>query len=209
MTKAMDFDTAHMTMTTKTSTQGQSANVSAEGDVQAKPTAEHMNMKIGGPTNISAEVIFIDNTMYMKGLMGSSKWVKLSLDQLAQASGNSALTSMTNPLEMVKKVSQSVKTATYQGKEKVDGDDTDHYTLTVDTSALSSALGSSAAGAASGMPKTVNEDLWVDGDNHLRKTEVKLGSMGTFDVTMSNYGEKVDIEAPPAAQVQQMPGLTG
>lgn len=206
MTKAMDFDTAHMTMSTKAAASGQSVAMDGQGDIQAKPVAEHMTMKMSGPMKLNAEIIFVDSTIYMKGMMGSG-WVKMTADQLAKT-GGANLSSMTNPLDMVKKMSSSVKSATYQGSEKVDGDDADHYALTVDSSALTSALGA-GGGATTGLPATIDEDIWVDGDGHLRKSEIKMGTLGTTDVTLSDYGKKVDIKAPPASQVKQAPMTAG
>lgn len=207
MTKAMDFDTAHMTMSTKAAASGQSVTMNGQGDIQAKPVAEHMTMKMSGPMKINAEIIFVDSTIYMKGMMGDG-WVKMTADQLAKT-GGANLSSMTNPLEMVKKMSSSVKSATYEGSEKVDGEDADHYKLTVDSAALTSALGTSSGDVTSGLPKTIDEDIWVDGDDHLRKSQIKMGTLGTTDVTLSDYGKKVDIKAPPANQVKQAPTTAG
>ena len=81
-----------------------------------------------------------------------------------------------------------------------------HYTAVIDTEALLEGLPEAATGAA-GLPATVDYQLWFDSDGLVRKFSVDLGTTGTSTGTFSDWGTKVDIAAPPAAEVTTMPGM--
>ena len=49
-------------------------------------------------------------------------------------------------------------------------------------------------------------DVWFDEDGRYHTMAMKLGDE-TVTETFSEWGEPVDVEAPPAAQVQDMSGL--
>ncbi|MEI7056736.1 DUF6612 family protein [Nocardioides sp. CCNWLW239] len=205
MKKATDIDTAHFTTKMDAKASGQTVSMSGEGDIQMEPPAHHSTMKMsGGSMNMDLETILIDDKIYIKGMMGDS-WMTASADQLAQMGGTS-LESMSNPLAFFDGMEESIKSAKFEGEEKVDGTDTEHYSFTVDSAGLAKSLG---AESTSGMPKTIDQDIWVDGDGLLRKAEVAMGDMGTVEMALSKLGEKVTIEAPPADQVTDMPSMTG
>jgi hypothetical protein len=69
----------------------------------------------------------------------------------------------------------------------------------VDTEAVAKTLGGLAA-AAGNLPKSVTYDLYVDQD-HLMRRVVMTVAKQTITMTVSKWGEPVDIKAPPASQV--------
>lgn len=196
------MSTAHMKMDMDMSSGGQSQQVTAEGDVQTKPLAEHLTMSLSG-TNV--ELILVDKTMYMKapGMGTGSTWVKVDSSQLSKLGGGAMSDAMTDPLSMVKELSGSIQGAAYAGKQSVGGTDADHYTLKVDTKKLMSSLGGGSSTAS--LPATMTEDLWVDSQGRLIQSKVDMGSPGTVTVQVSKQGQPVKIQAPPASQVTQMP----
>ena len=205
MKKATDIDTAHFTTKMDSKAQGQSISMTGEGDIQKEPAAQHSTMKMsGGSMNMDLESIVLDDKIYIKGMMGDS-WMTASADQLAKMGGTS-LESMSNPLAFLDGMEESIKSSKYEGKEKLDGVDAEHYSFKVDSAALAKTLG---AKDATGMPKTIDQDIWVDGDGLLRKAEVGMGDMGTVEVALSKHGEPVEIKAPPADQVTDMPSMAG
>ena len=205
MKKATDIDTAHFTTKIEATTSGQKISMTGEGDIQKEPPAQHSTMKMsGGSMNMDLETILVDEKIYIKGMMGDS-WMTASADQLAQMGGTS-LESMSNPLAFFDGMEDSIKSSKFEGEEKLDGTDTKHYSFTVDSAGLAKSLGSEGT---TGLPKTINQDIWVDGDGRLRKAEIGMGDMGTVEMILSKHGEDVKIEAPPADQVTDMPSMAG
>jgi hypothetical protein len=85
----------------------------------------------------------------------------------------------------------------YVGDEEIDGADTDHYRLTVNAAKAFKAQGSPMV---PGMPKTFTYDLWIDGDNKMRKVSFELATV-TTTMEMSDWGKPVHVKAPPASKI--------
>jgi len=191
---------AHMTMTGKFSFSGQSINIDGDGDVSMDPLAEDMTMSLMGQ---KMHIILVDGTEYIQSPTAGNTWMKVSLDDLAKQSGMGDLSSaLTNPLSMLDSMSQAITKATYAGK---DGSG-DHYQITVDLKKSLSAAGTDTD-LPSGMPATMDEDVWFDQDGHLSKMTMDMGGSGSMQAEMSDYGKSVDIKAPPASQVTEMPSV--
>jgi len=198
-TATSSMTTAHMTMDMAMKAQGQSMNMSGEGDVQMKPLAQHMTMDMMGQ---KIEMIMVDDFMYMNG--GQGGWIKMSLDDVAKQSGlGEAADTMTNPLAAVEMMSGSIKGATFEGEEDVDGVEASHYTVEIDSQKYFKNFGA-AASAAGSMPDTMEQELWVDEEGRMVQSKVSLGAMGDVTVNVTEHGEPVDIKAPPKSQVTEM-----
>jgi hypothetical protein len=78
------------------------------------------------------------------------------------------------------------------GSEDVRGADTEHYRLTVDRK---------KAQLQSSDGKTARVDVWVDSDGLLRRVEAE--DHGRFTLEFFDFGTSVDIEPPPASQVEK------
>jgi len=52
----------------------------------------------------------------------------------------------------------------------------------------------------------VSYDMWLDDEGRPRRIQADLGAQGSMQTDMTDYGSDVSIEAPPADQVQAMPG---
>lgn len=205
MKKAADIDTAHFTTKIDAASGSQKVSMTGEGDIQKEPPAQHSTMKMsGGGQNMNIETILLDDKIYIKGMMGDS-WVTATADQLAKMGGTS-LESMSNPLAFFDGMEKSIKSAKFEGEEKVDGTDTEHYSFKVDSAGLAKNLGSDST---AGLPETIDQDIWVDSDGQLRKAEVGMGKTGKVEMVLTKHGEDVTIEAPPADQVTDMPSMAG
>jgi len=206
--KALD-DATTANVSIDTSAGGGTGSVfSAEGqiDYESESPAAELTATIAQTGDI--EMVLADNEIYLKGAMfgGSDKWVKLSLDD-----PNSPLSSFgdqLDPAASLQKLVDGVQSATYVGEEDVDGDQADHYTATVDSKTLLGDLPAEAQSSA-GLPDTISYDVWFDDDGLLRKFSTDLGGAGTSEATFSDWGTDVDIEAPPASEVTEMPGFGG
>lgn len=201
LTKSTEsFDTAHFETEISLSLAGQKIELNGEGDVQKDPPAHQATMAIkGGPMSGEVESILVEDTFYLKGLQGDS-WMKASDDQLNKV-GLSSLTAMSNPLSFLDGIEDSITSAQLVGEEKIAGTDVTHYRFTVDPKEVGENLG---AGGVE-VPRNAKQDLWVDDDDQLRKAAVDLGQLGTVEINLSEHGEPVDIEAPPADLITDMP----
>jgi hypothetical protein len=204
---------AHVSLTSTGST-----GIKADGDADySKPVKVQMTMTL--PSMGQAEVRLVDNVLYLKLAMLGDKYVKVDLNSPDNPLGP-LVSSGLDPSSLVDGLEGAITKATYVGRENVDGDQLDHYSATVDTdkllAAASSALPSnlasqtpSASSLPSGVPATTTYDMWFDAQGYFRQMGIDLGDTGAFTAKFSNWGEKVDIEAPPADEVTDMPSLPG
>lgn len=196
--KAMtDVKAAHMSMSGKVSAQGQSLTMDGEGDVSMDPLAEDMTMSMMGQ---KMHIILVNGAEYLQTSAGG-KWLKMDLKEVAKQSGMGDLsTAMTNPLSMIDTMSDAITKATYKGSDA----DGKHYQVTVDMAKSMQAMGGGKS-LPSGVPPTMTEDIWFDGDGHMSKMSMDMGSTGSIEAEMTDYGKQVHIQAPPANQVTKMP----
>nr|WP_237448281.1 LppX_LprAFG lipoprotein [Nocardioides flavescens] len=199
-----DATTANVTIDTS----GGAAGLSGTGqvDYESEPPAVKMTATIAQMGDI--DITLVDNTFYLKSsALGGDKWVEVPLDDPNSPFG--ALGDQLDPAAGLEKLVDGVQSATYVGEEDVDGDELDHYTASVDTATLLKDLPAEAQGS-SGLPATVEYEMWFDQDGLIRKFSADLGStVGTTSGTFDDWGTDVDIEAPPASEVTQMPSLGG
>jgi hypothetical protein len=87
--------------------------------------------------------------------------------------------------------------------EEVGGALAQPYTMVIDTAAASAAMSSELAGAAS-LPPQMSYTYWIDADDLMRRMSAELPS-GSIDATFTGWGEPVDIVAPSADQITEMP----
>lgn len=147
--------------------------------------------------------VMVDGTSYVQLPMGggsSQKWFKTDLQDLA---GGAGIDVPTDPEGGFALLEPGIEEVTYVGEEEVGDDDTDHYEYTVDVTKTD------MAGVAPQMPETIDVDVWLDEENRVRKQVQDMGALGTSTNESFNWGTDVEIEAPPADQVSEMPAVPG
>lgn len=185
-----DVKTVHMTM--KMTGQGQ--QVELEGDSKLDPAspATKMTMSMAG-TNL--EMIVVDKKIYVKGIPGQgdgAKWTVLDADSaMAKELGSSA--KQLDPAQMYDEFDKAITDVKPVGTEAVDGETMNTYELTMDTKSLPDLP------ADAQLPKTLTYTAWLDSKDRMRKVTFQLMGLEAV-ITMSRYGEPVDITAPPADQ---------
>lgn len=201
-----DATTAHLTMSMK----GGPAEIAMDGDVDysATPPEMAMTMTYAALGDGEIGVRLVDGVMYMQmPELGKGRWIKMDLTGSGSPLGEDLLKQM-NPETQLEEMQDAVTKVEYVGEEDVDGETLKHYTMTVRSEAfrdLQDQLGEVGAGAADKLPSVLTYDLWTDEDDQLRKTEVAMGDLGSVTMTLSSWGEPVEIEAPPADDVMEMP----
>jgi LppX_LprAFG lipoprotein len=200
-------------------------NLKASGTMlyRAKPSLAFSmafnQMNVGGQSMGGMQQVFIDKTFYMKipmltQMSGGKPWMKISLADLGEQSGMDfdqllQQAQQMDPVQTTKLMAGS-KDAREVGKETIDGVETTHLTGTYNVSEAVAKLAPEQreafqkAAKDSGMD-TMAFDLWVDDQQLPRKVTMKTAQGAKVPLTVSvvyrDFGQPVDISAPPAAQV--------
>lgn len=91
----------------------------------------------------------------------------------------------------------------YVGEEEIDGDTTDHYVFTVDAAKAAEAQGQMMP---PGAPEQLTYDVWLTDDDLMRRVSFELGPVKAV-IDATEWGEPVDVEAPPASDIVQGPQM--
>ncbi|WP_327718796.1 hypothetical protein OG381_27785 [Streptomyces sp. NBC_00490] len=153
---------------------------------------------------------------------GGKHWIRYDYDDLADLGGGSGAylrdqMQNTTPNQSVKLLlaSGDVKKV---GAEKVRGQETTHYSGTVDVADLAGKNSSLSASQLADLKKQLEQagvttqqvDIWVD-DQDLLVKKVEKGKMATGDLTQtayySDYGVKISAEEPAAGDTQDFKEL--
>ena len=200
--------TAHMTMSMDYGGGG----MDAEGQVDYTTTPVSMSMTLGGEAMGTDELDMrlVDGVMYMNmGQMSNDKFFKFDLnDPDSLPPGMEGLGDQMDPLAAFKDFEPALEEVVYVGSEDVDGDDLDHFTITMDTAKIPSLA---EVPASAGLPDTVDYDMWFDEDFRVRQMNMAMDmgaqAGGTVDVQakLFDWDEPVDIVAPDPDQVSDAP----
>ena len=206
--------TAHMTMDI---TAGAAGKVTAEGDVDYTSTPPSMAMTMalpampgGGDGAGEMDVRMVDGVMYLSmGQLTQGKFWKIDPSDPNGPLASMGMDKMMDQLDPAKALEQmqdGISKVTYVGAE----DGLDHYELTIDMKKMMESMGGNLPSEVqSQLPDSVTYDLWLDDQNRFTKMSMDDLPMGGTDasmqMTVSDWGKDVTIEAPPADQVTDMP----
>ncbi|MBA2773322.1 MAG: LppX_LprAFG lipoprotein [Nocardioidaceae bacterium] len=174
---------------------GDAAGLGTPDDVQMQVTAD-----IGGQ---SLEMRAIDKVIFIKSpqlAQNGKQWVKID--------GSDP----NNPLSQIFDAANPGNFTAYlegatafedKGAETVDGVETRHYTLTVDTADMLQAnpMFKGQDVSSLGLPKELTSEVNLDSENRPVRIQTDLGTSGSFEATFSDYGEEVSVEAPDPSTV--------
>ncbi|MCD4535555.1 hypothetical protein LRP67_15800 [Nocardioides sp. cx-169] len=187
-----EASTATFTM----STEGAAA-YDAEGQADFSNTPPEMAMTINVGETAPITMVLVDNTVYQQN-PGSETYTATSLDD--PSSPYAALSKQLDIRAQFDTMEKAITGATYVGEE----DGMEHYSLVLDSATLLSEQGVDTSTLPENMLEpSYTYDLYFDEDGYFRKMVTDLGKLGgTTTASYDNWGEPVDIQAPPASQVQ-------
>ena len=195
---------AHVEATVES--QGQSLDL--KGDVDHLDTPETPTFSFSADTGgQELNMVVIDQLLYISGAGISSDpgkpWAKIDVSDSSNPIGQ--LFQAANPGNF----SAYLEGATSfedKGDATVDGVETHHYDVTVDTATMlkSNPVFQGQDASQLGLPKSLTSEVYVDDDNLPVEIKVDLAAAGAFEVHFSDYGKDVSIEAPPADQVSDL-----
>ncbi|WP_110205327.1 DUF7537 family lipoprotein [Nocardioides daejeonensis] len=184
----------------------------AEGvmDYTGDQPATQMTMTVpGAPNGGKMDVIMVDGVIYMtmpiEGQKGYMKIDPKANPELEKQMGGLSNFDMATMMESFTKGLKKVETI---GSEDIDGVDTTHYRVTVDTAEAAAMLGDLGAEGAE-VPKELTYDIWLDGEGRFTQMQADLDGQGSMKMNVFDWGADVDIKAPPANQVQDMSEMMG
>ena len=208
-----------------TAAQQQAKSVHIESTIQAAGQTVTMSGDVTGLSDVKTlamsmavdvmdkdiDLRLVDQMLYVKGLgVGTDKpWVKLDLtdanNPLSSFLDSAGPQSFLSYLKAVSKIRD-------EGTEVVDGVETRHYTVTINTAkALAASPAMKGHGAVSklGLPAKLKADVWLNADNLPVKMAVKLGDVASFEAHFTDYGKRVVVKAPPARSVGTFGSIPG
>lgn len=196
-------DTAHIEATIKAT--GQSGKISADvkglGDLSN--VAMDMAFDLAGT---KLQVLVVDKLLYVKGAGFSTDpgkpWLKVDVSDPNNPMAQ--LFDSANPANYTAYL-KGITDFEDKGLQTVDGVQTRHYAVTVDTAKMLAGNPAFHGQTVSslGLPNALTSEVYVDSDNRPVKMSVDLGSVAAFEAHFSRYGDPVDISAPPADQVSE------
>lgn len=202
-----NVDTARVR--TVTTTGGMEMVVEGVADYSSTPPKALMKMTGADEGGGSMEMRMVDGKMYMSlGKASGGKFYVLDTGDLGAGGGEmSQLEDMTDPSKAFEMFAAGIESVTFVGSEDVDGQDTDHYRLTIDLSKVPQMAELSTGAGGDFEPMTM--DTWFDGEGRpvVSETTMTFMDIETSSRTeLSDFGVEVEVEAPPASQVTEYPG---
>lgn len=208
--------TATLTMTMTMG--GEEGAITAEGaiDYTTDPPETAMTMDIdAGGEKMSADIRNVDGAIYMSmdELSEDGKFFKIDPDEPSFLSllGLDQMVKQSDPLGSVEQLEPAIESVKYAGEEEVDGRDLHHYELTVDLAKYIEATeGEVPAEPSDEMPDAVTYDVWLDDEDRLGQVQLEFEMEGqelTMTMVADDWGSDVEIEAPPADQVEELPSM--
>lgn len=183
--------------------------MTGEGDVSYAGDSTVMKMKMKSPSlgDGTIEIRLVDGIMYMAmpPMTPAGKFIKLDTKDPNSPFGNLGGITQGDPLATFDAFDAGLKKAVYVGAEDVDGEQMDHYVLTVDAAKAAKAQGSPSAGASG----DITYDLWLDDQDLMRRMQLDAPGGGGMTITTDHWGEPVTVKAPPASAIISLPGSTG
>lgn len=151
----------------------------------------------------AVELILVDAVVYLKfGQLTGDRYLKLPLAGAGAKQFLGQLDGQLNPAEFVRALDGAVTRFEVTGAETVDGEQTTKYVIEVDPRKVLAKQGVKLPGGAE-LPKVLTYTFWIDSDNLPRRITADMGDLGELDASFSDWGDPVDIEAPPADRITE------
>ena len=212
-------------------------SMSGAGVVDTQTRKGHLTLTTSGGSGLPASArdatqqliidglrIYVRSPLLASLLPSGVKWLKIDAAKVGRAAGidlavlAQSAQDPSQSMQVLEAVSGDVKKV---GDEQVRGVDTTHYRATVDLRKYPSVVPEASRAAAEvSVEKTIQltgtrripVDVWIDGDDLVRRFEQKLAAQGmpiTQRIELYDFGTKVDVEPPPAREVKDLSDIAG
>lgn len=231
----IDTGSAKTTMTTQVGIGTTSLPVTASGDLDFAHRAADLTEQLPGG-QATAETRFVGGLLYehipnatIQQLAGGKPWISLDLTKMSGQGQGSLQQLMTDtpadPTTMLGYLRGAGAQVTTVGQDTVDGAQTTHYQVVIDLDKAAQGQDDKSQQAIHTLEQqlgshTLPAQVWIDGQNLLRKVTMQESLTGTPSVTpaaaagtpvsfsftaqLSDFGVPVTVTAPPADQTADL-----
>jgi hypothetical protein len=187
-------------------------NTGKDSSGQLQMTVTSSGRQVPVDTIVTGQVFYMRSPALSNTLSGGKQWIKVDLNELAKQRGvnlGSLFDASPTPMNALAYLAGSSKVEKV-GAESVGGTDTTHYRVTVDVKqAAKKASGAARRSIRSvltqGGVSKLPLDVWVDGNNYIRKViyDEQAPGQSPTKVTMQlhDFGKPISIQAPPSQAV--------
>jgi len=216
-----ETNSAHMTITADAAGQ----QLSGEGDLSMAADKAAMSMDMTTPEG-TMSMVLLDNVFYLKlpqELEPGKAWVKIDTkddNPIAKALGGltEQMSKNADPRATLEQFEKSGE-ITDTKEEELDGVQTTHYTVTVDVEKLAAnqedpTMKSAMDQAIQGGLKDFPVDVWINEDDLPVRFVMDMPTPNPatgksesvkMQIDYTDWGKPVDITAPPAAEIAELP----
>jgi hypothetical protein len=204
MTDAVaDEGSVRLTLGTKQSPEDITVDSSWGGDEPA------FRALTGGDPAQQLDVRRVGSRVYVGGEVVGHQWTYLEVDDPRITGAESGFDAGPVPTLLAIDVpgdlaalESAVSGASDEGAEEIDGQETDHYSLTVDTQEWFDGLGESSMYRTMELPETVTMDLYVDDDSLPVRLayEVPDKPEASAQIGFTDWGSPVEVTVPQRAK---------
>jgi lipoprotein LprG len=184
-----------------------------KADTLLDKTNSQMRMSMDAGQLGAIQLVLADQVIYIKAPQisqlsndASKPWVKIDTTDPNNpfASSFGRIFEQADPSKLPDTF-KSIKGLKKVGTETVNGVETTHYAVTIDTAAAVRASGGDTSKLKSaGVPNTAKVDIWIDSEQRPAQVKMTMGSLADINLTFSHWGEDVNVTAPPANQVSEL-----
>jgi hypothetical protein len=176
-------------------------------------------------------VVYVRAPMLASYIPAKTPWIKLDPSALPQQPGGVGAAAALDPAAILTALEGAISVDEV-GADTVDGTDATHYRANVDLLKLLPSFAELAPDAPTDAEMqeakdkltelgldTLPIDLWVDGDGYLTQVRFALdlstiapdraGASFSITLTLSDIGEDISIDVPPASQVTDLTDMLG
>jgi hypothetical protein len=185
------------------------------GHVRQGTTTSNIAMKLkvtGSVFPVPLSVIVVDEVMYLQmGDLTDDKYVKYDLRDGSSSMGDLLAGVQLDPTAQLRGFRGAIEGFDVDGSEQLDGVDTAHYRVTVDTAVFLDNLETTSDelfGAGVEPPEQLTYDFWVGADRLPRRISVTMADV-TTRMDMRAWGRPIDIEAPSPREITQRDPFAG
>lgn len=218
--KSTSAQSAKVSMKTKAAGQ----NIDAEGAFKFAGEDTAMQMTMSMPGLGEMEMRLVDGIFYMKmpaeltGGNAAKPWIKIDPNDPSnplaqQMDGAMGTVEKADPRKMLEQLAQSGTIKDVKA-DSINGEDAKKYTIEVELAKLGedNNLGidpTAVKELEKAGVKTITYDVWVNDDNLPLRFVTEMQVMGQNVEVQADYtdwGTPVEVEAPPASEIGEMPG---
>ncbi|MFC6285780.1 hypothetical protein ACFP3Q_01040 [Nocardioides sp. GCM10027113] len=180
---------------------GQEFEIDGEIDYTTDPTSVAFTLAGASIGERAFEARAVEGVYYVNlGPMSEDRFVRYDADSEELPSELSDLTGQLDPKGLLAEFEPAIERVVFVGTEDIQGDEFNHFAVVLDAAAVAEEQGM----PATGLPETVEYDVWFDGEYQLRRLDMQVSALGittNVRVDATAWGEPVDIAAPADDEV--------